>query len=122
MEISNYEFRVVVDIDGTLVKKVFSKQETEISIHNPYDNIIYNYQVHHEHVQLIKRYKARGLFVEVWTADGVKHAESVVKALGLTDYVDRVSTKPIKCLDDKANLNDICGNRVFIPKEGWKTE
>jgi hypothetical protein len=119
MKAQGIDAEVVVgtDVDGTLVRR---NDEGEISILNPYDNVTYRYSIHTEHVELLRQYKGRGFFNIVWSANGKKHAESVIDALGLNDgTIDLVMTKCMKHLDDKTKAEFIVGSRVFIPKAGW---
>jgi FMN phosphatase YigB (HAD superfamily) len=71
-------------------------------------------QIHKAHVNLLKKYKAQGYTVVVWSAAGYRWAESVVKTLQLEDYVDMVMSKPIKYVDD-LSAKEILGSRVYIP-------
>lgn len=121
MQINNAEVIVGCDVDNTLVKPCSENEVPDIYIINPYDNKQYAYMIHHEHVDLLRQYKGRTFFIRVWSAGGVQHAVSVVKALGLDDgTVDSVETKPMKNLDDRKDAIHIVGSRVFIPKEGWR--
>lgn len=52
------------------------------------------------HIELLKRYKGKGKTIIVWTAAGYEWGKRVVEALGLTEYVDFVMTKPEKYVDD----------------------
>ena len=127
MIVNRNEVIIAVDVDGTLIRRVIDEDITNpywqgqtIDITNPYDNSIYKYFVHTEHVELLRQYKGRGFYIKVWSANGVGHAESTVKALGLDDgTVDCIETKPMKHLDDKKELECIVGARVFINKEGF---
>jgi hydroxymethylpyrimidine pyrophosphatase-like HAD family hydrolase len=51
-------------------------------------------------VEAIKRHKRQGQIIIVWSAAGHKWAESVVKSLGLTKYVDYAMSKPNWYYDD----------------------
>lgn len=113
------EVIVTTDVDGTLVKR---NPNGNMSITNPYDGITYKYDVHWEHVELLKQYHGRGFFNIVWSANGRKHAISVVEALGLDEFVHLRMTKPMKHLDDRRSPEYIVGSHVFIPKEGWSVE
>lgn len=113
------EVIVTTDVDGTLVKR---NPNGLISITNPYDGETYKYDVHWEHVELLKQYHGRGFCNIVWSANGRKHAESVVDALGLDKFVSVKMTKPMKHLDDKRSAEFIVGSHVFIPKSGWEVE
>lgn len=124
MLINEAEVIVACDVDGTLIKPArYSTGEGCIGIINPYTNKEHFYEVHTDHVDLLRQYKGRGFFIRIWTANGVQHAVSVVKALGLDDgTVDSVETKPMKNLDDKKSSIHIAGARVFIPRNGWLEE
>lgn len=121
MQIISHEFIVVTDIDGTLIRPGDDNPHM-IHITNPYLKETYSYIPHLAHINLIKQYKTRGFFIIAWSANGVNHAKSVIQALNLEKYINLVITKPMKAVDDKNNLNDIIGNRVFIPEEGFNYE
>lgn len=55
---------------------------------------------HFTHVEQLKKHKARGHFVVVWSAGGWDWAQAAVKALGLDNYVDLVISKPRWTYDD----------------------
>lgn len=113
---------VTTDVDGTLVRRIEGERYDGevITVINPYDGIAYKYAVHTEHVELIKQYAGRGFFNIVWSANGVGHAESIAKKLGLyPGVVNLVMTKPMKHLDDKRDAEFIVGSHVFIPREGF---
>lgn len=80
---------------------------------DPYDNSS-NYLIPHEkHIALLKKHKGRGQFVIVWSAAGVKWAESVVKTLNLESYVDLIMTKPTKLVDDLP-VHEIFPVRIYL--------
>lgn len=124
MQINDAEVIVVCDVDQTLIKSVNPiLEKANILIVNPYNKKEYWYDVHWDHVDLLRMYKGRGFYIRVWTANGVQHAVSVIKALGLDDgTVDSIETKPMKHIDDKKNSIHIAGARVFIPRPGWSEE
>ncbi len=110
---------IVCDVDGTLVKRRYGDNLGAFMIVNPYDNTPYWYDIHTDHVELIRQYHGRGFHITVWSANGSAHAAAVVDALGLRDYVHETDTKPMKFLDDKTNPSAIIGSHVFIPRDGW---
>jgi hypothetical protein len=123
MKINENEVIVTCDVDGTLVRPATESDLIVTYITNPYDKKTYKYVIHDEHIDLLRQYKGRGFYIRVWSAGGVKHAASVVKALGLDDgTVDDVETKPMKHVDDKKDGMHIIGSRVFIPKTGFSEE
>lgn len=120
MNINNNEVIIGCDIDGTLIRPTKAGEIAELTVVNPYDNKSYDYIIHNEHVELLRQYKGRGFFIRAWSANGVKHAHSVILALGLDDgTIGSVETKPMKHMDDRKDLEAIVGARVFIPKEGF---
>jgi hypothetical protein len=123
MKINENEVIIMCDVDGTLIRPATDSDIDVINITNPYDKKTYSYVVHNEHVDLLRQYKGRGFYVRVWSAGGVRHAASVVQALGLDDgTVDDVETKPMKHVDDRKNNMHIIGSRVFIHKPGFLEE
>lgn len=52
------------------------------------------------HIEQLKKHKARGHTVVVWSAGGYDWAKVAVEALGLTQYVDLVISKPTWAYDD----------------------
>lgn len=118
--VNENEVNVGCDVDGTLVRLAIPGDTDTISIRNPYDGIDYSYVPHWGHVDLLRQYAGRGFYNIVWSAGGVKHAESVVEALGLNDgTVKEIMTKVMKVIDDKDDMNNIVGVRVFIPEAGF---
>lgn len=51
-------------------------------------------------IEQLKRLKLRHHTIIVWSAGGVDWAETVIKTLGLEDYVDAVMCKPTYVFDD----------------------
>lgn len=72
---------------------------------------------HTYHVQLLKMYEERGCYLIFWSANGWRHAERAVKALGLEYLADgkkgHIQTKLSKHMDDNPNAASILGPRVF---------
>ena len=103
------------DVDGTLV--LWTKDATVNKTGTiPFQyggETIYLYP-HIPHIRFIKHCFLRGDYVEVWSQNGYEWAEQVVKALKLEDYVDIVRSKPTRHIDDKVELGDIVGNRIFL--------
>jgi len=70
---------------------------------------------HNFHPTFIKHCYERGDFIEVWSQNGYEWAEQVIKKLGLENHVHVVRSKPVRHVDDKDNLTDIVGARIYIP-------
>lgn len=98
---------VFFDVDGTLVL-----WETDCTpelleaegIHfdrQVQKNIIKEMMVPHRvHIELLKEFKQKGKVVVVWSQGGSDWAETVVKTLGLEEFVDLVVSKPHWWVDD----------------------
>ena len=69
---------------------------------------------HKAHIDQVKKHKARGYTVIVWSGNGYKHAKIVVELLGLENHVDYVMSKSIKYWDDLEDANQILTNRVYL--------
>lgn len=104
------------DVDDTLVMWNPTQEEKEkygIHVTCPGSKILHHTGVisespswveflvpHFTHIEQLKKHKARGHFVCVWSAGGWEWAEAAVKALGLEQYVDLVISKPSWTYDD----------------------
>jgi hypothetical protein len=112
---------VAYDVDDTLVMwdDLFDRPhanqygEDAVAFFDPYDGSTNYLFPHYKHVNLLKKHKGRGCYVRVWSAAGVKWAESVIKTLGLEEYVDSVETKPSKYVDDLPS-GEILGSRIYL--------
>lgn len=71
-------------------------------------------KIHKAHVEQLIKHKARGFYNIVWSGNGYKHAEQIVKALGLETHVDLIMSKSIKYWDDLTDANDILKARVYL--------
>ncbi len=70
---------------------------------------------HSFHPVFLKNCFKRGDYIVVWSQNGFAWAKQVVEKLGLENYVDIVMNKPSRHIDDKENLEEIVGNRVYLP-------
>jgi hypothetical protein len=75
-------------------------------------------------VNHLKKMKARGYSVVVWSAGGSEWAEAAVKALGIEEYVDTISPKFDFHLDDVDCPTDKIGKWSYISMDGksWKKD
>ena len=92
---------VYFDVDDTLVSQYphilqSAKNKAVIKCHG-FKTLV---AVIDGNVQALKRHKSQGQIIVVWSAAGHKWAESVVKSLNLTDYVDYAMSKPNWYYDD----------------------
>jgi len=72
---------------------------------------------HKFHPLFIKHCYNRGDYIEIWSQNGHMWAEQVVNKLGLQEHVTVIRNKPSRHIDDKTNLEDIVGVRIFIKDE-----
>jgi hydroxymethylpyrimidine pyrophosphatase-like HAD family hydrolase len=104
---------ICYDVDETLImwnKGILST----IPIKDPFIIGVTNHVLPNEkHIELLKKHKARGFTVIVWSAQGVEWAEAVVKALELEEYVDAVFSKPSGYVDDLP-VDEWIGPRIYI--------
>jgi len=91
------------DVDGTLVRPFKSfEEESEAT---EYDSISINntqMKINTKVVQDLQMCRTRGHVVVVWSQGGSSWAETVVKALGIAQYVDIIIAKPSWYVDDRS--------------------
>lgn len=104
------EHIVAFDIDQTLFMHFKAGGDDII---NPYSGTTISGFLNQDHVELMQQYKARGLFIVVWSKAGVLWAEAVIKHYMLEPYVDLITTKFDRYVDD-LEAKDILGERVYI--------
>ena len=94
---------IFVDVDDTLIlsKYPIHREDEAIDIAIEGSLLQGRFVPHKLHVQAVKNHKMWGNGVVVWSRSGYEWALAVVKALGLTDYVDVVMAKPFYYYDDK---------------------
>lgn len=105
------------DVDGTLLLYKDFRVKTPDKIEIAYGDEKLYLTPHKFHITFLKHCYNRGDFVIVWSKNGFQHSENVVKKLGLEKYVHICMSKPTRHVDDKQNLNEIVGDRVFLPEE-----
>ena len=121
MKVAPTDRTAYFDCDDTLIlwSEEFDKREhNKVDIRCPYDGSWSAHRVHYRHVRFLKKLKARGYSIIVWSAAGTFWAEAVVKALNLEDHVDFVAAKPTKVIDDLKNPSDIIGTPFYLNPEG----
>ena len=85
------------DVDDTLVKWECCVQEkVKYGIAIDGECLV----PHRKHVEALKRHKARGHTIVVWSQGGSDWAELVIKTLHLEEYVDIIISKPHWFYDD----------------------
>ena len=110
MQILDKERVMCFDVDDTLVMwqshwRRYDRREC-VAIDDPYCGGVILLKPNYDHIRLLRKSKARGAAVVVWSHGGFRWAEAVIKGLGLTMYVDVIMSKPDDYVDD-------------IPIENW---
>ena len=111
------EMPICVDVDNTLIRydKDHDKPgEGKVKMVDTAGQVFY-LTPYRLHIELLKRYHARGFYIIVWSGNGAQWASQAVSALGLEDYVDDKIGKPVKILDDKPILD-------WMPSPIWIEE
>lgn len=106
------ELVVFFDIDDTLVME--HAKDPDLTYIDVLTGTEKHGKVHKVHVEQVIKHKARGYYVIAWSGNGYRHAEQIVKALGLEDHVDMCMSKCIKYWDDLTDANDILKARVYL--------
>jgi hypothetical protein len=110
MIVIDNEHIVAFDIDQTLF---MHDESSPYGIINPNSGSqIFGY-ANSKHIELMRQFKGRGMFVVVWSKSGSKWAEAVVKDLHLTSYVDLIISKFDRYVDD-LKANEVLGERIYI--------
>lgn len=108
---------VPFDVDQTLVlwgKDHNKKGKGKVEFVDPYTGLKFYLRPHHVHVRLLRQFRGRGFAVIVWSKQGDLWAKEVVKKLGLENLKLIVMSKPEKYVDDKENIADVIGTRVYL--------
>lgn len=116
MKINKKELRAAFDCDDTLIiwpDDHYTPKEGRVKIECPYEKGTFFYLIPHKrHINYLIAQKERKHEVIVWSQNGWAWAKSVVEALKLENYVDRVETKISKYFDDLPA--DSWMDRIFL--------
>lgn len=105
----------VCDVDNTLTMWPDDfRLEKEGRLEFDYGDEKVYLKPHNFHVTFLKHCFNRGDFIIVWSQNGYNWAKQVVDKLGLSNHVSLIASKPIRHIDDKKDLSDIVGNRIYI--------
>lgn len=122
MQIAPSEVSIFFDVDDTLIfwddQSHKGPAENYIEMVCPHDGLRTHHRVHERHVKFLKKQKAKGYTVVVWSASGTKWAAEVIKKLGIEDYVDYVISKPVKWVDDLSDANHNLGTHIYLSEDG----
>lgn len=110
------ERTIFCDIDGTLIVEPNDSMGVTLIVDplDPHNQIAVTR--HEPMIRLLKEEHHRGAYVVVWSRGGYEWAETVVKALGLENYVHQIMSKPLVYFDD-VEIKDWLPYRVFLPPE-----
>lgn len=114
MKVLKEEHLVMCDVDDTLIMWVGANVVGIKLIANPLTGEHHYVLPHKGHIKILKDRYARGSKIVVWSAGGYAWAEAVVEALGLTQYVSLIMSKPMMYIDDK-KADEILGERCYVP-------
>lgn len=115
MNVIRNERIIPTDIDETLVMHDNPLSYNKyITVEDPHEAGKYiNLGVNQAMVKILKDEKARGAYIIAWSRSGNAWAETIIKALDLTNFVDLILTKPLVYLDDK-DASEWMRDRVYI--------
>lgn len=125
MLVAPSEQTIFFDVDDTLImwddlcRKGPDERGERIKVVCPHDGMVTYHRPHHRHIGFLKKQKAKGYTVVVWSFSGTGWAAEVVRSLGLEDYVDFVTSKPTKWVDDLKDPNLALGTHVYLSEEGY---
>lgn len=122
MKVARSEMTITFDVDDTLIfwdNRLNKPHNGSLSIVCPHDNRKTFHRVHKRHVDFLKKQHAKGYTVIVWSASGTGWAEAVVNALGISDYVDFVMSKPHKWVDDIIDPSQVLGTHIYLDEAGY---
>lgn len=122
MKVARSEHTICFDVDDTLImwdSNFNMPEEGDVEIQCPWDGQISFHRPHTRHIEFLKKQYTKGYTVIVWSAGGAKWAETVVKTLGIEDYVDYVMSKPQKWVDDLIQADQVLGTHIYLSEEGF---
>lgn len=112
---------IYCDVDDTLL--MWNIPDNKYPSHKwvtvEYEGFSQKLVVNTEVVEALKKHKARGSTVIVWSLAGSGWAEAAVKALGLEEYVDLTLEKPWILYDD-LDPGEFLPNPKWFPVPGCK--
>lgn len=105
----------MVDIDNTLV--TYSNADHAKTIVDPLLGDTYKIELLESNTKYLKFSHAKGYTTVLWSRQGYRWVEEVVRLFELEPWVDVILSKPIFFLDDTNNINHILGTNLYFPKE-----
>lgn len=118
MKIVQNERVIMCDVDDTLVmhRPIFREHADAVILEDPIEDGEIVLQINRPMVRLVKEEFERGSYIVVWSRGGYDWATSVVRAVGLIEYVHLVMTKPFAYFDDK-DVSTWMPDRVYLTPE-----
>lgn len=120
MYVVKSEHVIVCDVDDTLIhwdQNHTQPFEGAVQVTCPHDGQISFHRPHKRHIGFIKKQKAKGYTIVVWSAAGTGWARAVVEALELQEYVDVVMSKPVKWIDDLIDPAQVLGSHIYLNED-----
>lgn len=68
-----------------------------------------------KHIRLLEYYHARGFWIIVWSGNGYRHADNILKQLGVRHCANQIMSKMGRYLDD-VECSRWMGTRVYLEK------
>ncbi len=122
MHVINSDDLTMFDVDETLIFWKVRPEDTAkgvvVRIEEPYiDGVAKDVVPNNSMIDILKRKKAQGKTIIVWSFGGYKWAERVVKALGLESFVDYAMSKPV-CYGDDIPIEKWGLHRIYVSDRG----
>lgn len=112
---------ITFDCDDTLIRweeNWTQPFEGSVKIVCPHTKQVSYHRPHKRHISFLKKHRAKGYTVVVWSSAGTLWASEVVKSLKLEEYVDIVMSKPCKVVDDLPRASDIIPVPFYLSEKG----
>lgn len=104
----------VFDCDGTLVLYKNYRTSGAGKVEFDYGDEKFYLTPHKMHISFLKHCHNRGDLVIVWSKNSSCWAKQIIDKLELTKYVNIVMCKPNRFIDDKVDIAEIIGHRIFL--------
>lgn len=118
MQVIKNEYITLWDVDDTLVMHTKTNNipiADLVLVDDPVNvNSKITMQINKSMIRLMQEEYSRGAQIIVWSRGGHAWAESVVKALKISDIVHLIMSKPLSYFDDK-DVSEWLKYRVYLP-------
>lgn len=118
MRVNDNDSIAAYDVDGTLITVTKDNPHPDdiIAITDPYTGTVKLRVAYIPNIELMKKHKAQGYYIKVWSHGGHKWAKAVIEKLQLTNIVDEIESKPLKYVDD-LTAAEWMGNPIFVKED-----